>query len=365
MPRTVPSSRVRGRDARQADMTAVKLSSSKVDKKKAKKEDTEVKMVDPGATPPDLSDLRSFPKLGTGDHCGVCDKEVMENQQGLKCDCCETWFHSKCEKTSDDVYQFLCDHDEERSLCWYCKRCTGVVRTVLMSVAKLEAAQKRVEDKVDRILDVLDEKQNGEWSTVVERNQKQLDEKVETLMNIVEEKTFDPVRMHDCVEGAVRSQLQEDKDEEEEIRKRKTSVIVNGVKEPTAESPEDRKSEDEEVIEDLLQKLRADDVSVNKVIRLGKRPGESEAKPRPVKLELASEEQKEKVLQRAKNILREEEGAYKQIFIHQDLTPNQRKKRRELVQEMKERQSKGETNLVIANWKIVTRRSRQVRQTQN
>ena len=80
---------------------------------------------------------------------------MVENQQGLRCDCCETWFHSFCENVNDDVYQFLCDHDDDRSVCWYCKRCTLVVRTVLVSVAKLEVAQKRMEAKVDRILDAV------------------------------------------------------------------------------------------------------------------------------------------------------------------------------------------------------------------
>ena len=281
----------------------------------------------------------------------------------MRCDCCETWFHSFCENVNDDVYQFLCDHDDDRSVCWYCKRCTLVVRTVLVSVAKLEVAQKRMEAKVDRILDAVEDKKGYTWSSVVERSQKQLDEKVETLMNIVEEKTVDSVRMHDCVEGAVRSQLQEDKDEEEEIRKRKTSVIIHGLKEPSAEAPEERKQEDEVVIEDLLHKLRSDEVSVSKIIRLGKRPEDSEdieAKPRPIKLELASEEQKDKVLQQAKNMLRNQEGDYKKVFIHQDLTPKQRQKRQILVKELKDRQSRGETNLMIANWKIVTRRPRQV-----
>jgi len=41
-------------------------------------------------------------------------------------------------------------------------------------------------------------------------------------------------------------------------------------------------------------------VSINKVIRLGKRSTESDAKPRPVKLKLASEEQKHKLLKQTK-----------------------------------------------------------------
>jgi len=117
-------------------------------------------------------------------------------------------------------------------------------------------------------------------------------------MNIVEEKTVDPMRIHDCVEDVLRAQLKEDK--EDGIRKRKTSVIIHGLPEPTASIAENRIQEDNEQIEELLHKLESDEVTVNKIICLGKRSTESDAKPRPVKLELASEEQKDKLLKQTK-----------------------------------------------------------------
>ena len=96
-------------------------------------------------------------------------------------------------------------------------------------------------------------------------------------------------------------------------------------------------------------------MSINKVIRLGKRSTESDAKPRPVKLKLASEEQKHKLLkQTKKNWTKYKEGAFENVFIHQDLTPNQRKKTARTCEAIKKRQSNGERNLMIANWKIIT-----------
>ena len=56
-------------------------------------------------------------------------------------------------------------------------------------------------------------------------------------------------------------------------------------------------------------------------------------KPRPVKVVIASEEQKTRVLSKAKNLPRKKEGADSTIFMHQDLTPKQRKRRQELVTE--------------------------------
>lgn len=127
--------------------------------------------------------------------------------------------------------------------------------------------------------------------------------------------------------------------------------------EPQGSSPEDRKQEDEDTIQTLLHSLNLDDISVDNVIRLGKRPELTDAKPRPVKVVIASEEQKIRVLSRAKNLPRKKDGVVNTIFMHQDLTPKQRTRRQELVTELKRRQSQGETNLIIANWKIVERRN--------
>ena len=46
--------------------------------------------------------------------------------------------------------------------------------------------------------------------------------------------------VRDCVERALKSQVEEDKYEEREIEKRKTSVIVHGIAESTAEMPDER-----------------------------------------------------------------------------------------------------------------------------
>jgi len=44
---------------------------------------------------------------------------------------------------------------------------------------------------------------------------------------------------------------------------------------------------------------------------------------------------------------------YERVFVHQDLIPTQRANRQKLVQEVKERRSKGEENLMIVKGKIM------------
>lgn len=293
----------------------------------------------------DSDDIRTY-------NCPDCLKEVSDDQPGLTCDGCKMWFHVACEKVSDSVYEFLSNHGEEKSICWFCKGCEMIFRRFSSAFVKMEEAQKRMEEKVDAILTKLNSKSvDEEYKEVHER----IEQKVDALTSNVEKQGSVSVQDIVC---ATRT---EDKVEEEEIKRRSTSIIIHGLAEPQASTPESRKQEDEDTTETLLHSLNLDDISVHSVIRLGRRPEAADAKPRPIKMVVASEEQKVRVLSKAKNLPRKGEGA-PHIFMHQDLTPKQRKLRQELVKELRERQSNGEANLMIANWKIVVKRGSRVDQ---
>ena len=111
------------------------------------------------------------------------------------------------------------------------------------------------------------------------------------------------------------------------------------------------------MITNLLHEIKCDTISVKEVVRLGKITGDKD-KPRPVKLVVASKQQKEKVLSSAKNLKERRDKGFDMVFLHQDLTVKQRKKRQELVQQLKARKLNGEINLMIIGDKIVERKQR-------
>jgi len=169
--------------------------------------------------------------------------------------------------------------------------------------------------------------------------------------------------VHEYVVKALDAKNQEDKEEETEIQRRVTNVIVHGVAESDATEADEREAEDIDVIASMMHEIDSDEVKVTKIVRLGKKPiaatsSGSTPKPRPIKLVLESEEQKIQVLKRAKNLRLAKEGGWETVFIHQDLTPKQREVRKQLLQEMRERAAKGEGDLMIFNGKIVKRRPR-------
>ena len=216
----------------------------------------------------------------------------------------------------------------------------------------------RMDDLMETVNNKLDNKEL-QVSDNVEVSQKRVEEKVEELMDTVKQQTkLDSHLVHDCVDQAVRLKLAKDEEEMNEIKRRRTNVIIHGLHEADEDSAEERKKQDETEVVALLHAIDCDDVSVDSCTRLGKKEENSAAKPRPIKLVVASEEQKDKILRRAKNLKGLVGRGLDKVFIHQDLTPTQREKRHRLVQELKERVANGETNLIIINDKIVTRRTR-------
>jgi len=207
-------------------------------------------------------------------------------------------------------------------------------------------------DVLESMVKVLDTKMSDGYDNVV----KSVEKSAQDVNAVIEQTKLEASTMKGCVNAAVRVQTREEKEEEEDKERRKCNVIIHGLKEPTATEAEDRREEDFALAEELLHKLSCDDVSVNHIARLGAPSTDSDSKVRPVKLELASADSRNKVLRNAKNLRRERDASWKNIFLHRDLTPREREARRQLVQELKDRKTAGEANLIIVSGKIVSKR---------
>ena len=115
-------------------------------------------------------------------------------------------------------------------------------------------------------------------------SQKRVEEKVDKLMiTVATQRKLEGHLVKDCVDDVVRIKLQEDDEEAEELRKRKTSVIIHGLEESQALDSEDRKAFDEDVLLNLLHEIKCDKISIQSVIRLGRKETNDGAKPRPLK----------------------------------------------------------------------------------
>ena len=158
-----------------------------------------------------------------------------------------------------------------------------------------------------------------------DEEQKKLEEKVDTIMKMMKKRNLEAETIQECVEGAVRVQLSEDKEEEEEKLKRKASVIVHGIEESKATESVDRVGDNKGRIASILQEIDCEETVIKQVIRLGKRQDGADGKARPIKLVLETEEAKQHVLLGAKNLKNKREGGLDKIFIHQDLTTKRKR----------------------------------------
>jgi len=274
--------------------------------------------------------------------CADCNKEVLDSHSAISCDGCGLWHHTVCEQVSDEVYTFLSANNDP-SLHWMCRKCTMSFQQLFSSVMRIDEAQKRLEHKFDVMINKL-EASNKVPDVIQEEAQKRFEDRLTQQLAHIEVK----------LDSKVLSR--EEKEEEDDKERRKCNIIIHGLQEPTASEADDRRQEDCTLAAELLHKLSCDDVSVNHIARLGAPPTCSDHKVRPVKLELASADARNRVLRNSKNLRRETHPTWKSVFLHPDLTPREREARKTLVQELKDRKAAGEANLILVNNKIVTRR---------
>ena len=322
--------------------------------------------------------------------CIECGEAIETDVKALQCEMCseEVWKCAQCLGLDDTMYEFLAS-STDNGLHWFCDNCEEILIDGFGSLGnKLQSLFHKLMEKSDiieqKICDVTANVEHKINDAAIK-----LEQMVEDKVKVVESGVINLITQHhggneiqtclvetqikqslvdvgtvqECVVKALDVKNQEDKEEEMEIKKRATSVIVHGVAESDATDTDQREAEDVDVIAAMMHEINSDDVKVAKIVRLGKKPltaanSDNIPKPRPIKLVLESEEQKVQVLKRAKNLRLAKEGGWETVFIHQDLTPKQREARKQLLQEMRERANKGEGDLMIFNGKIVKRRPR-------
>lgn len=318
--------------------------------------------------------------------CGSCMKQVADGDDGVECELCGLWYHCRCQSMSELMYKAV---KQFSGLHWYCKGCQGGAEKLLGILSKMQTKVDRLEEELVRLRN--DTKKSIDVAVAQLRSELQ---QVDTRVMKCETGTEECRKNHQgnagdgigadgtkwtplwsdivakevntavagvtsdmaCLQQQTQTLLA-DRQEQEEINKRKNCAIIHGLKEAVTGTIDEIRKADCDQVSELLHELQCDSVSVNSVIRLGKKMDDPSAKPRPVKIILAAEHQKDKLIKESKN-LRTTSSRFSGVFAHQDLTRHQRERRHQLLEEMRRRQEQGEPNLILVNWKIVTRRTR-------
>jgi len=83
------------------------------------------------------------------DKCGHCLKVVSDLSNGIICDICCSWFHSKCQGVSELMYKALNQFNQD--LFWFCKDCRCGAGKLLPSLASVHAKINHLEDESSKI----------------------------------------------------------------------------------------------------------------------------------------------------------------------------------------------------------------------
>ena len=232
-----------------------------------------------------------------------------------------------------------------------------ITQHIIDTLAKFE---QNVLDRVGALENMLQRKAENDMLQSMESRLQKIEDRpvvIDEIQQRLEDKVDQLKRnMDEPFVQAVQEAHQGDKAEEAEIERRKTNVIVHGVPESDAEDTDQWIDNDMIVLATMFQEVKVENVTVDSVVRLGKKAANPTQNPRPMKVVLDSVESKVSLLKKAKNLREKEEGGWSKVFIHQDLTPKQREARKPLVAELKQRKANGEKDLIIFNGKVLKRR---------
>jgi phage host-nuclease inhibitor protein Gam len=289
------------------------------------------------------------------DKVGMLEGELHRIRQNLETECTKTCSSLKAE--IDKLSKLVATNDKKlrEELDQSNKKTEDVWSNMDGTIKQFTTDLKKLGSRADHCEKTLVENTKKEtWADIVARVDDEVENKMIKVAQEVESKMIGVTVEMTLLQKRTQD-IQADREEQEEISKRKNSIIIHGLSESLSANGSSRCSEDNDHVMDMLNQINCPTVSVNSCIRLGKLPSDQTQKPRPLKIVLSSEDQKDRVLRYAKNLKGMGNGLDK-VFLHQDLTPKQRAHRQMLVKELKDRQQKGELNLMIVADKIVKRK---------
>ena len=257
------------------------------------------------------------------DVCGYCNEKCTtrgKGSDGILCDYCGFWVHAKCDGMTAEYYKMFSKLAEGvKNLQYYCSlnHCNIVSKEILKQIGPI---RQKVEENSQRI---------GVLEDIVSRNSVELETKVkEEVQNTVTE----------TIEDKVKSVWEAEKDR----LARAKNVLLANVPESEDTVGEQRKKHDEQVVSNLFtDSLGIDSIDIESKIvsvgRLGKKEDRTGKGPRLVRVALDQENTARKVLTAAPKLGEQVEERVRNIRIFRDMNEEDRRKRKALVDEMKQK----------------------------
>lgn len=302
-----------------------------------------------------------------GAKCGSCAKVVGDLDNGVQCEVCGSWYHSKCQDLGDALYNAMSQCD---TVHWFCGKCNAGAEKLLGLLVRLEnrievleheivkiqkegkeshsALAKQIENETKRLEDKLEESKNtirAEIETLIEQKIEDAESKQKTSVepkwaDIVSKEvdtkldkvTNDVVRVQSVVEETrVRAE------EQRERESRVNNIVIYNMEEKRSDNKEEwfknEKSSCMHLFNTVLQ-AGVENKDIKKMIRLGARATNTK---RPLLVQFHERRTKNIVMENLRR-LREAQPPFNEIGVNHDMTKSEREEVKKMVKIAEEKE---------------------------
>ena len=253
--------------------------------------------------------------------CGKCQDECATGN-AIVCGFCESWYHSKCVEGMTPEFIKCCDainkyYGGSSFLCGICRKIMGALNHSMKEMVK-----KMSKMEAESVTAALERKVMAGKIENLESKSRQVNENVQKMEGEVAA----------GMEKAKEEVKDEMKEEMEKREKKKSNIVVYGLKESEEEDGKKRQEEDMKTIKEMATVI---DVEIKGEVKGSYRAGKKEGdRPRPLVVTLDDDETREGFLANARRMAGKD--TWKKVFVGQDLTWRQREEARKEEKKLKE-----------------------------
>ena len=281
--------------------------------------------------------IRTEETLADAFECKFCTSTSTDDKL-LQCDRCDFGVCLPCSTMSSVLYELM--NKNSQGVHWFCKECDSQAMKDVQTGQQIEERCKFYFNKCRDEIKEVESTLNNKIDTEVAR----LDSEVKALKSLSASQRTKNVELSKKVdeleqEMNVGATVVEQKIEERttniaqksiseilEREKRRNQLILFNIMESDKEEAKQRQEDDSKEICRILESINAAS-DIDQVIRVGQK----QTTPRPIKIKLKNQSNKDRILKAAMNLKGTE------IYISKDMTPLEQAEHRKLVMELKKK----------------------------
>lgn len=315
--------------------------------------------------------------------CVKCQRNVTKASKALQCYMCNRWTHTRCCEVNDDLYDSLMKYNG-CNLKFCCDACCPKLdkAEICDTDTTNGSADESSEDDSPNVTCIpngncenKDPSKGGKIAASTPKKRRTRKSKRRKTMASTKQDERDDAGTRDKPTKPVEPQVTADlagsvmvngmppqtqqfghanKPSNPRKAPREQCLIILNIPESSAELPQARVDYDIAALRTCLGSLFvageetiAATIKVKGAYRLGRRHEDVTQNPRPLKIILNSVEESQAIIRRAHRLKGQK------VRILRDLSPEDRIKLKQALTELSERRAKGETNLIIRNFRVV------------